>query len=161
MRTISPLSNSLQDEGLDADDHEAFLSENNAGVGGKSDGDGRESTQENTKSTTWGHDRVVRVPNETARWVFANQPQPEDTVSMQASGFFAVTSTASVLCFSSTLQLQIAESSRKLPRDSCCLCRNQVPTLTSFLRRNIQGVENPSVMYLKAVEMTISLKDMG
>eukprot|EP00752_Nemacystus_decipiens_P007063 g6330.t1 len=107
MRTISPLSNSLQDEGLDADDHEAFLSsENSASVGTKPDVDGRESTQESSKSATWGHDRVVRVPNETARWVFTNQPQVEDTVTMQ-------------------------------------------------------GVENPSVMYLKAVEMTISLKDMG
>lgn len=100
MRTISPLSNSLQDEALDADDHEAFLSsENNAGVGGKSDGDGRESTQESTTSASWGHDRVVRVPNETARWVFTNLPQPEDTVSMQASGFSL--STASVRCSSS------------------------------------------------------------
>lgn len=87
MRTISPLSNSLQDEALDADEDEAFLSsESNAGVVGKSDGDDRESAQESTKSATWGHDRVVRVPNETARWVFTNQPQPEDTVSMQASG---------------------------------------------------------------------------
>lgn len=88
MRTMSPMANSLQDEALDADDHEAFLSSgNDAGVGGKSEGDGRESAQESTKPATWGHDRVVRVPNETARWVFTNQPQPEDTVSMQASGF--------------------------------------------------------------------------
>lgn len=94
MRTISPLSNSLQDEELDADDHEAFLpSENNTSVVGKSDGDGRESTQDNTRSATWGHDRIVRVPNETARWVFINQPQPEDAVSMQVS----------VRCSSSTL----------------------------------------------------------
>lgn len=85
MRTISPLS-SLQDDTLDADDREAFLSSENTGVVGKGDGEDRESLQGSARSATWGHERVVRVPNETARWVFTNQPQPEDTISMQVSG---------------------------------------------------------------------------
>lgn len=124
MRTISPLSNSLQDDTLDANDHEAFLSsENNAAEGGKSDGEGRERPQESTKSATWGQDRVVRVPNETARWVFTNQPQPEDTVSQQASGFsLSSLPQVDIALHSCTLQ---PESSRNLPRDSCSLCKNR------------------------------------
>lgn len=92
MRTISPIS-SLQDDTLDGDDREAFLSSENADVVGKGGGDDRESLQGSAKSATWGHERVVRVPNETARWVFTNQPQPEDTISMQVSGSFLVKST--------------------------------------------------------------------
>lgn len=103
MRTISPLS-SLQDDTLDADDREAFLSSENPGVVGKGDGEDRESLQGSARSANWGHERVVRVPNETARWVFTNQPQPEDTISMQASG----NSPACISCQCLLHQLRVA-----------------------------------------------------
>ncbi|CBN77350.1 conserved unknown protein [Ectocarpus siliculosus] len=108
MHTVSPLSNSLHDEALDGDEQEAFLPAARADPVGKSDAEAEdgETLQESARSATCGRERVVRVPNETARWVFTNQPQSEDTISTQV-------------------------------------------------------VENSSVTYLKAVEMTISLKDMG
>ncbi|CAM9959226.1 unnamed protein product [Ectocarpus sp. 6 AP-2014] len=108
MHTVSPLSNSLHDEALDGDEQEAFLPAARADLVGKSDAEAEdgETLQESARSATCGRERVVRVPNETARWVFTNQPQSEDTISTQV-------------------------------------------------------VENSSVTYLKAVEMTISLKDMG
>ncbi|CAM9430060.1 unnamed protein product [Laminaria digitata] len=78
------------------------------GTGGTSEGndEARGNAKDHARPAAWGHERVVRVPKETARWVFTNQPQPEDAITMKV-------------------------------------------------------VENTSVTYLKAVEMTISLKDVG
>lgn len=89
MHTVSPLSNSLHDETLDADEQEAFLPSARADPVGKNGAEAEdgETLQESARSATCGHERVVRVPNETARWVFTNQPQSEDTISMQASGY--------------------------------------------------------------------------
>ncbi|CAM9196403.1 unnamed protein product [Hapterophycus canaliculatus] len=103
-RTASPFSTSLHEEALDADDQDAFVSPENDDVVDKSEDS--KNTQKNSRSVTWGHERVVRIPNETARWVFTNQTNPADTNSAQVD-------------------------------------------------------ENSSVTYLKAVEMTISLKGIG
>ncbi len=87
-RTPSSLSHSLQDEGLDTEDQDQddFLSsENRAGAVSKDGGDAREILKGSASSTTWGHERVVQVPNETARWVFTNQAEPEEATTSQAS----------------------------------------------------------------------------
>lgn len=89
MHTVSPLSSSLHDEALDGDEQEAFLPAARADPVGKSDAEAEdgETLQESARSATCGRERVVRVPNETARWVFTNQPQSEATISTQASGY--------------------------------------------------------------------------
>lgn len=74
LRTLSPLPNSLHDEALDAVDREDL---GPSDVGGVND-------QSVASAHGGGCERVVRVPHETARWVFANQPQPEDVIPIQA-----------------------------------------------------------------------------
>lgn len=78
-RTVSPFSASLHDETLDADDQEAFLPPENADAVDNSENG--KNLQRNARSATWGRERVVRIPNETARWVFSNQTNPDDTDS--------------------------------------------------------------------------------
>lgn len=113
MHSVSNCSNSLHDEALDAEDRDVLAQSGHyhgqghmprGGVRQSSDTFGS-SVLSDAKVPHEGPERVVRVRNETARWVFTNQPEPEDTITMQV-------------------------------------------------------VENTSVTYLKAVEMTISLKDV-
>lgn len=41
--------------------------------------DSRKPPPKNAKSSTWWHERVVRIPNETARWVFTNHTHTHTT----------------------------------------------------------------------------------
>lgn len=87
-RAASPVSSTFHDEALDADERDNLVSPQDAGRAAKGS-DGRDpqagaSAQGKSRPAAWGHERVVRVPNETARWVFTNQPQAEDTITMQA-----------------------------------------------------------------------------
>lgn len=63
------------------------------GTGGTSEGNDEAggNAKDHARPAAWGHERVVRVPKETARWVFTNQPQPEDAITMKASRGFRFT----------------------------------------------------------------------
>lgn len=112
MRTTSPLSHSLQDEGgLDNEDQDTFLSsENSAGAISKDDGEDREILQESVSSAAWGHERVVQVPNETARWVFTNQAEPEEATSTQASTFHCQVHQSPMHCITITSLIRKAHN---------------------------------------------------
>ncbi|CAM9962272.1 unnamed protein product [Ascophyllum nodosum] len=121
MHSVSNYPNSLHDEALDAEDRDALAPSGHEYGHGHRHGHVRRhrggvredcdplgsSIRSDAKAPYEGYEHVVRVRNEPARWVFTNQPELEDTVTMQAS------------------------------------------------------FGNTSVTYLKAVEITITLKDVG
>lgn len=73
MRTISPLAKTLNEE-----EHGAECGD----AGGEETG---ASARESAPTDPRAHERVVNVSNETARWIFTNQPEPEDMITMQVS----------------------------------------------------------------------------
>lgn len=92
MRIVSPFSDTPNDKTLGPDERQAFSSTKDSGgcrkgTGGTSEGNDEAggNVKDNARPTAWGHERVVRVPKETARWVFTNQPQPEDAITMKVS----------------------------------------------------------------------------
>lgn len=93
MRAVSPFSNTPHNETRGPDERQALSSSKDSGGCRKGTGGTNESHDEAgggskdlARPAAWGHERVVRVPKETARWVFTNQPQPEDAITMKASG---------------------------------------------------------------------------
>lgn len=86
MRTVSPLAQTLR-ERQDSESRETLLPTGDArGINGDN-GEARTRTRSvvNDTADAGGHERVVRVANETARWVFTNQPEPEGVITMQDS----------------------------------------------------------------------------
>lgn len=86
MRTASPLAHTFRDR-QDSESREIFVPTGDAHGIDEDNGEARARTRSviNDRMDIGGHERVVRVANETARWVFTNQPEPEDTITMQAS----------------------------------------------------------------------------
>lgn len=75
MRTISPLAKTMHEE-----EHGAESGD----TGGEDIGaSAPESAPRPTDPRT--HERVVNVSNETARWIFTNQPEPDNMITMQVS----------------------------------------------------------------------------
>ena len=92
MRIVLPFSNTPDDETLGPDERQAFSSSKKSGgcrkgTGGTSEGNDEAggNVKDSARPTAWGHERIVRVPKETARWVFTNQPQTEaeDAITMK------------------------------------------------------------------------------
>lgn len=59
--------------------------EHGAGAGERTNEEAGGAGREGARADPRAHDRVVHVPNETARWVFTNQPEPENTITMQVT----------------------------------------------------------------------------
>ena len=99
MHSVSNYPNSLHDEALDAEDRDALAPSGHEYGHGHRHGHVRRhrggvredcdplgsSIRSDAKAPYEGYEHVVRVRNEPARWVFTNQPELEDTVTMQAS----------------------------------------------------------------------------
>lgn len=87
MRVASPLAKTLQGDVHGAEAGIAFGSSDDTTGGDSSRGDSDGGLRGGARADARAHERVVNVPDETARWVFTNQPEPEDTITMQASYF--------------------------------------------------------------------------
>lgn len=88
MRPISAgWPNTFTSESLDTEDRDSFVPSGDTSTVGRGDDDAGASTKDSAGVGTGNEKqaRVVQVPMETARWVFSNQPQPENATSMQVS----------------------------------------------------------------------------